>query len=265
MLRSTDGAARHLAPLRASVAGTALATLLRTATEPLRLERSFRLTASGLAHDRFLLSMPAGAAPPGLMAGLAALGLPASAQAAAMAAWPRAAFVHLGMDGDVLKLYLERAPGLAMDGGAGPPLYRAWKWQPATGALAEDRYQQVPPEQVSTRLAAVPAPLQPALRAMLAVLGAKPGWLFALDVLGQDQRRSLDLRCYDFGRCVGDIATPLTLAAAVLGTPPAALNAALGVHRHDALGHVALGLGRGGTLFLSVYAGAEPVDPAALA
>lgn len=266
MLRCAEGAARHVTPLRATEAGRALASLLSGAAVPVMLERSFRLTAAGVEQGRFLLSVPVRAAPRGLLDGLAALGLPARGLAAARLALEDAVFLHLGLEeGPLLKLYLERPDGLAADGGAGPPLHRAWKWQPGEDRLATDRYVLVPPGEAAERLALVPALLQPALRAALALLEARPGWLFMLDVLGEGPRRSLDIRTYDFERSVGDLWAPVTAAATALGTPPAALAAALALHRDDALGHLAWGIGRGGQPFLTVYAGAEACDPALLA
>ncbi len=265
MLRCAEGASRNLAPLRACANGAALATLMAGCSAPVLLERSFRLAAGAVAHDRFLLSVPLRAAPEGLLPALGRLGLPDAARLAAEAAWAEARFLHLGLDGnDQLKLYLEAPEGLVASGDAGALLHRAWKWRPASGELAEDRYVLVPPDQARERLALVPTLLQPALQGALAALQARPGWLFMLDVLGPRGRRSLDIRCYDFERDVGALAAPLALAAAVLAVPAAALDAALAQHRDEQLGHLAFGVGHGGAPFLTVYAGAERCDPAVL-
>jgi hypothetical protein len=209
--------------------------------------------------------VPARAAPAGLAALLAGWGMPAEALAAAEAGLPRAAFLHLGIEGAArMKLYLERPDGLAPDGSAGPPLHRAWKWRPADGACAEDTYSLVPPGEAAARLAALPAPLRPSVLALLDALGARPGALFLLDVLGEG-RRSLDIRCYDFDRTLGDLTAPLLAAAAALGVPAATLEAALARHGAEVLGHVACGTGRDGQPFLTLYVGAEACPPEALA
>lgn len=265
MLRCADGATRHLEALRGSAAGRALAGLLAGAAAPVMLERSFRLSAGGVAGQRFLLSVPVAGAPGGVLAGLAALGLPAAALAEAAALLPQAGHLHLGLEGDgaepLLKLYLEAR---LRDAEAGAPLHTAWKWR-ADGALAKDRYLMLPPARVPALLAVLPVVLHPALSAILAALPAQPADCFALEVLGEDGRRSLDLRCYEFDRAVGDIAAPLAQAAGVLGVPAAVLTPVLARHRDDALGHVAAGLARDGQPFLTVYAGAERLDAAALA
>ncbi len=266
MLRCAEGPLRHLAPLRATSAGAALAGLMAGCSAPVMLERSFRLSAAGLAGDRFLLSVAATAAPDGLLPALVALGLPAAALESARAALPGAAKLHLGLQaeperGPVLKLYLERPDGFAPDGSAGPPLHRAWKWRPATGEVAMDRYMLVPPHQARERLMLVPAPLQTGLWAALAALAAKPGWLFMLDVLGAGARRSLDIRCYDFNRSIGDLAGPIASLAEALGCA----TATLAEHHGERLGHLAFGLEGDGGLFVTVYAGGEQCDAAMLA
>ncbi len=262
MSRCAEAATRHLAPLRATPAGRALAELMAGSAAPVLLERSFRLSAAGLADGRFLLSVAATAAPPELLPALAALGLPEAPRESIRAALPGAAMLHLGIEaGDVLKAYVERPDGFAPDGGAGPPLHRAWKWRPGSDAVAMDRYMLVPPHQARERLMQVPAPLQPALWAAMAALEAKPGWLFLLDVLGAGTRRSLDIRCYDFERSIGDLAGAIGTAALALGCD----TAGLGPHLAEQLGHLAFGSDATGGLFLTVYAGAERCDPGMLA
>ncbi len=260
--RCGEATTRHLAPLRSTAAGAALADLMAGCPAPVLLERSFRLSPTGLADDRFLLSVVAEAAPAGLLPALVALGLPEAPREGIRAALPRAAMLHLGIEaGEVLKLYVERSDGFAADGSAGPPLHQAWKWRPGTGAVAMDRYMLVPPHEARERLMLVPAPLQAALQATLVVLGAKPGWLFMLDVLGAGARRSLDIRCYDFERSIGDLAGPIRNAALAVGCD----TARLAPHLDERLGHLAFGCDAAGSLFLTVYAGAERCDPAMLA
>ena len=264
MSRCAEVAIRHLAALRSSAAGCTLAGLLAASAAPVMMERSFRLSAGALAADRFLLSVPAAGAPDGVLSGLAALGLPAAAAVEATALLPQAAHLHLGLEADgpapLFKLYLEAALQAAK---AGDPLHTAWKWR-KDGALARDRYMLLQPTRVAALLADLPTALQPFLRAVLATLPAQPSACFALEVVGEDDRRSLDLRCYEFDSTVGDIAAPLAEAAAELGVPAAIFDQVLARHRSDVLGHVACGLGRDGRPFLTVYAGALRLGRAAL-
>lgn len=256
-----------LACLAGAPAAAAMARLLAGGGRPFGLERSARLRRHRLETRRLLMSQARRAFSPAawqtLRDGCTTLGLQAGVWTAAS---ERAAFLHLGHEGDrpeTLKLYLEYAvPRDPLDGTL---VYEAWKWRPGETAR-RDFYRLVPPAAARTRLAELAGDAGPLGRIAAALAAWLPpaAPLFALEISGDGLRRSLDVRLYDQRATIGALRPVLEVAAAALEIDATSFEVLLVERGPERLGHVALGQAGDGAPFLTVYGGAFGVPPEAV-
>ena len=267
----------NLPPDPAAQAAALLLERLRGLDVPYQYERSFRLSQGSLQANRFLASFNRAdlgdSARERSLAVARALGMPASAMAAAQERFDDAHCLHFGFeagDGGLLcKLYLERqvpsdevarAPAL----GEGVLLHLAYKWPIDGGAHVVTRYDWfpgLPPQGIEARLRALygaraDGEAATIACATLALAAAREPALQYLEVHEPDNgRRSFDLNLYDAGLQVLDLLPLLLRMRDLYGIRPGQFQALVDQIRHRALGHLAGGVHRDDRDFFNVYYG----------
>jgi tryptophan halogenase len=244
---------------------------------PYHYERSFRMAAGSLQANRFLTSMNrvdlGDAALERALDIARALGMPATAQAAAREQFDLAQCLHFGFeagDGTMLcKLYLERRVpddevARAVAQGHGVLLHLAFKWDITSGAHVVTRYDWFPglaPSSIEARLLALYGERpdsEPARIACetLALAGARASELQYLEVREADNgRHSFDLNLYDAGLQVRDMLPLLLRMRDHYAIRPGQFQALVDQIKPRALGHLAGGVHRDGRDFFNVYYG----------
>jgi hypothetical protein len=258
-----------------------LMRLVRELDVPHQYERSFRMARGELLANRFLLTMnrediPGDPAQRTLQIGRE-MGMPAELEALAAQRFPEAICVHFGFEtapgGSVCKIYLERAVSAeerATAKASGQPVlvHTAYKWNVATRSHVVTRYFLHPDKEL------------PAIRERLVEIHAGGGsgsaLGIALDVLALaasrapverlqyieaveegNPRQSFDLNLYASGLQVKDAQPLLYAMRDHFGLRPGLFQAVYDQVRHHTFGHLAGGLHRDGSEFLSVYYGVQ--------
>jgi hypothetical protein len=255
--------------------------LVREMDVPHQYERSFRMARGELLSNRFLLTMnrediPGDPARRTLQIGRE-MGMPAELEALAAARFPEAICVHFGFEaaarGGVCKIYLERAipaDERAAAKASGQPVlvHTAYKWNVVTRTHVVTRYFLYPDKGL------------PAIRDRLTEIHAGGGdgsaLGIALDVLALatsrapterlqyieaveegNPRQSFDLNLYATGMQVKDAQPLLYAMRDHFGVRPGQFQAVYDQVRNHTFGHLAGGLHRDGSEFLSVYYGVQ--------
>lgn len=279
-LRAEPTATDPLAPLRRSAHGARLLDRVLALRQPFGSERSIKAAGGHLQTDRFLLSLhrtALGLDPGRTVARIAAeLGLASRAGTEAAAAIAGADILHLGFEdgpgGPLYKLYVEWSAEADRRWRAGPEpgersvlVHRAYKWRPLAVADPIVTLYHWPcvrgPDEIARRLehvADVTGTVALGLaRDVLAIVAAQgsglPHYLEAREEPGP--RLSYDLNLYATGLTVAAVEDVIGRAFAGLGIPAADAVTALAERRGETLGHVAAGLGRDGTPFVTLYSG----------
>lgn len=267
-------------PDLAAIRAAELFRLVAELGAPYRHERSFRISDSGLAANRFLLTVDKsalGVEAAARLEGLAArLGLPPRFRERIPAGLAAARCLHFGFEEDhgriLYKLYFELAEardrhdaGLPPD--TGVPLHLAWKWEAGS---------ESPP--VQTRYTWHPRLNAAMIRARLTrIYGSRAESLaLALDAIELADRRmpvenlqylevteddnartSFDLNLYDTGLRLRDLQSLLTRLRERYGIRPGQFQALYDQIKSRPAGHLAGGTHRDGRDFFTVYYGVE--------
>ena len=241
--------------------GSAVQRLL-AATEGLPCERIFepsvKLTHTGVASDRGLVSVPRAAVTADRIAQICA-DLGAVQTPGIIAHLPKAQAVHFGADGEIGKLYLEFAPQDAPEQGL---VFIAAKWRGPDAA--EDRYHTLTCLSRSEMAEEVAQGLsEPAFHAVMSAvlerarMGDPDGEAVVLKVTQQGSARmSYDVSLADGGQALERYFPILTPLFACLGRSSAELPAQA---RQALLGHIAMGSAKNGAPFATLYYGAHAV------
>ncbi|HEX4985704.1 MAG TPA: hypothetical protein VFV71_06480 [Burkholderiales bacterium] len=247
---------------------------------PYMYERSVRFTHSGMAANRFLLSLSRSSARDDFAAlalRLAArVDMPADCREIAARHAGNARAVHLGFEGDdriLLKYYIEHdaaAQATSRDGAAGPAtLHLAFKWDAADPARrVVSRYLLFPgldEAQMLGRMAAIyrAAGNAESLEIAHAVLQVACTRVDAdalqyLEVEEDgNERRSFDLNFYDAGLLVRDLQAPLARMRQHFDLKPGQFQALYDQIKPQTVGHLAGGIHRDGGDFFNVYYGVQ--------
>jgi hypothetical protein len=259
------------------------ARLMRLVDElgvPHQHERSMRLSRGELLSHRFLLTMnraDLGDDALGKTLGICReLRMPAAAEFEAAARFDEAVCVHFGFEaspkGSVCKLYLERPmvpaeKDAAAAAGRSVLVHTAFKWSPGAGTHVLARYLWRPEPtlpQVRARIAELLGG-ESTRAAQLAfdvlALGLERAPLDRLQLLEASEegspRRSFDLNLYAAEREMQDAQATLYAMRDHFGVPPGRFQAIYDQVRHQRLGHVAGGVHRDGSEFLTVYFGVQ--------
>ncbi len=223
------------------------------------LERSFKIAATGIDARRFLISL---APRPGfrdaLNDGLLALSFPGALRTVLEDSLRTMRFLHLGYEEPrglpVCKLYCEAAPA----DGARVRMHDGFKWQPRDpDDFARDEYWKLDGlDELGLRQHMARTLERNKDLALLAdrlldrALTRVPvSDLFYLEVLRSGVRRSCDLRLYDAGLTLNDVADIARDAAALFGVD--GIEDVLAESGNDPLGHVSAS-----PAFLTFYHGA---------
>jgi len=253
-----------------------LAAFVRGLAAPAMAERSVKLVPGALLSMRWLMSVAAAdLAPADREAALALateLGLAEPLAAMLRDDLASAAILHFGAeggeDGTVLKLYAEFPE--QRRGGGKRLVHRAVKWRPhrpEAGGVA--RYLADPAlsgAAVAARIAELFGDRsdEPPARLVLSLYNRARGRASADDLLLLEveeegtPRRSFDVKFYDAGFRLADLAASLPALAAHFALPPADAAALAALPAEAALGHLAGGIGRDGRAFLTLYFGGGP-------
>jgi tryptophan 7-halogenase len=267
----------NLPPDPAAEAAARLLERLRGLDVPYQYERSFRLAQGSLQANRFLASINRAdlgdSARERALAVAQALGMPATALAAAHERFHDAHCLHFGFEagdaGLMCKLYLERQVPTdevvrAASLGEGVLLHLAYKWLIDGSAHVVTRYDWFPglsPQGMDARMRAVygaqaDGEAAAIACATLALAAAREPALQYLEVHEPDNgRRSFDLNLYDAGLQVRDLLPLLLRMRDLYGIRPGQFQALVDQIRHRALGHLAGGMHRDGRDFFNVYYG----------
>jgi len=263
-------------------AGEQAALLLRCVNElgvPYQQERSFRMARDVLQANRFLITMDRIDLPdPGVETVLAIcrqLGLPGYFESAVRQHFDAALCVHFGFEstprGVVFKLYLERETVAAAQAAAaveGSPVYMAWKWSATAGLAVLSRYHWFPMTDtagVEHRLSGIykdasTPTAAPLIRAVLqrAASHTPVEQLQYLEVLEDgNSRRSFDLNLYASGLCLADLQAELAALRDHFKLRPGYFQALVDQVKWRNIGHIAGGVHRDGTEFVTIYYGVE--------
>ena len=241
---------------------------------PYGYERSIKFTRSGVFDRRFLVTFPAVAIEMG--ADLSGLlnGLRCPSVAAVDALLKRGSILHLGIEEgqstSVCKFYVEDADrirdlweqeSLPHDGEF--PVHRSIKWQLGASSWVETEYDWLPAFTEAGLLQRAGDCLPEAVPLLQQILTQVPSecpvnhlQLLRVTEAG-NPRLSLDLNLYDAQlklSSLRDVSASLaaTDAFALLLSSALATLDAIG---HELLGHIALGIGRDGESFLTLYYG----------
>ncbi|MGH1371328.1 MAG: hypothetical protein ACRBBW_04775 [Cellvibrionaceae bacterium] len=251
---------------------------------PYGYERSIKITSSGINQNRFLISFPTVALSCGvdLTGLLAQLRLPAQANVDSLLHLTD--IVHLGVEASastcVCKLYGENAALMRrlwdepldesnLQGSEQSSVledlvkvHRALKWELGSPLLIYSDYDWLPANDASQLLAHIKhfsGDFLPVVEALLPKVHCPISDLHLLRVSEAKQGRlSLDLNLYDSGLTVQSFidvlqkSIPNSLASSVKAETEAFASVA-----SEALGHIAIGVGRDKDRFLSIYFGAQ--------
>ena len=268
-------------------AATRAAGLFRLVAElgvPYRHERSFRISTTGLAANRFLLTVDKsalGAEAAARLANLGArLGLPTPFLEQIPAGLAAARCVHFGFEEDrgriLYKLYFElvaaqNQPADDLQPGTGVPLHFAWKWEAGTQShpvlTHYTWYPRLDAGMIEARLASIYGKQVESFelaRAALQFAGAQTSLehLQYLEVTEDDNpRASFDLNLSDTGLRLLDLQPLLARLRERYGIRPGQFQALYDQIKSRPVGHIAGGMHRDGRDFFTVYYGVEDAAP----
>lgn len=246
---------------------------------PHGIERSIKFAPGRVLEERYLASVHRDALGPDPIGRLRDMGRALAMPEVALDALPRALegaqIIHFGRErepgGEIFKLYFEYAAAVRAAMNARPPqsalVHRAFKWTPGpAGALYVTLYIWLPCRtfmEIEAHLAdpafgGSPGALcaKALLRRMERSTGAGEVMVMRVEEPG-NPRRSLDINLYRADLRVGAVRDLFEQAAADLGAPMQETRAALDRCADQPLGHLSLGLARGGEPFFTIYSGVE--------
>lgn len=251
--------------------------------QPYGLEKSVKVVEQALLDQRYLLCLHKNAFgdPPnkGLFELIQAFAIPTEFLAMIEQQLPKTDIVHLGyergVNGEVIKLYLEFTPvfneALAQSNGSEGlvPVHIAYKWDPQRPnkqaiALYQCRLRQSLEQMKQTISAMLPGELASTSLQLADNLLTHAAQRLPLEKLmllevgeSGNPRNSFDLKLYDTGLKLNDIARPLTELGEEFDINPHKLSELLARHGGDELGHFSAGTSREGRPFFSLYFGIE--------